>query len=86
MKLYQWIMYDTEYETFTIITEKTKLEADLKAWAFITNIGLDTKAEDVYEVEECAVDTFYKFCNSESCYFPFQGGYLLDCKRNSIEL
>lgn len=85
MKFYQWVFYDTYNDEFTIVTAKTKLEADLKAWAFI--IGME-KAEGmpIYDMDYCDTPTFEEFCKVDRCWFSFIGGGHLDCERTVIEM
>ena len=78
-KIYQWILFDTEYYVFEVITAHTELEANLKAWKFIVELELSA-GEDLYDKEYCDVTTFEDFCKSDRCYFPFLNGCSLQCK------
>lgn len=79
MKIYQWIMFDTEYFVFEVITSTTELEANLKAWKWIVDLEL-SEGEKLYDTDYCDTTTYEGFCKSDRCYFPFLNGCSLQCK------
>lgn len=73
MKIYQWILYDTDEGTFTTFTAKTKQEVDIKAWSFIVELERDCGCP-IYELEYCDIKTYEDFCNTNGFWLPFING------------
>lgn len=86
MKIYSRVFFNTLDYSFELITAKTELEADIKAWSFIVNNVEQRRNVFTDYYDEDIADTFEKFRNRNYVYYDFRDGGTLECAREVTEI
>lgn len=79
MKIYQRIFFDTVYYSFHVVTAKTELEANIKAWAYLVNEV--EKGRPLFDADASEFNyTFENFCETNYSYYYYRDGGTVECE------